>query len=154
MPWITKMSFSSPSPRPDLDPLRDALIMMVDDEPVILQVIQTLLEEGGYTKFVSTSQGLDAIGLLVDRRPDVLLLDLMMPDMDGLQILSRMRTENILRDIPVLVLTSSKDPAAKIRALELGATDFLAKPVDPGELLLRLRNTLNAKAYRDRLANY
>ncbi|MEA3152996.1 MAG: diguanylate cyclase [Betaproteobacteria bacterium] len=151
---MTNFPFSSPTPGADLDPLRGALIMMVDDEPVILQVIQALLEEGGYAKFVSTSQGLDAIDLLLERHPDVLLLDLMMPDMDGLQILSRMRTENILRDIPVLVLTSSKDPAAKMKALELGATDFLAKPVDPGELLLRLRNTLNAKAYRDRLANY
>jgi diguanylate cyclase (GGDEF)-like protein len=139
---------------PDLDALRQALVMLVDDEPVILQVIQTQLEDGGYTKFVTTSQGLEAIGLLEEKRPDVLLLDLMMPDMDGLQILSRMRIENLLKDIPVIVLTSSKDPAAKLKALELGATDFLAKPVDPSELLLRLGNTLSTKIYRDRLANY
>jgi diguanylate cyclase (GGDEF)-like protein len=139
---------------PDLDALRQALVMLVDDEPVILQVIQTQLEDGGYTKFVTTSQGLEAIELLEEKRPDVLLLDLMMPDMDGLQILSRMQIENILKDIPVIVLTSSKDPAAKLKALELGATDFLAKPVDPSELLLRLGNTLSTKIYRDRLANY
>jgi diguanylate cyclase (GGDEF)-like protein len=139
---------------PDLDALRQALIMLVDDEPVILQVIQTHLEDGGYTKFVTTSQGLEAIDLLEEKRPDVLLLDLMMPDMDGLQILSRMQIENILKDIPVIVLTSSKDPAAKLKALELGATDFLAKPVDPSELLLRLGNTLSTKIIRDRLANY
>jgi diguanylate cyclase (GGDEF)-like protein len=139
---------------PDLDALRQALVMLVDDEPVILQVIQTQLEDGGYTKFVTTSQGLKAIDLLEEKRPDVLLLDLMMPDMDGLQILSRMQIENLLKDIPVIVLTSSKDPAAKLKALELGATDFLAKPVDPSELLLRLGNTLSTKIYRDRLANY
>jgi diguanylate cyclase (GGDEF)-like protein len=134
--------------------LREALIMMVDDEPVILQVIQTLLEDGGYRKFIATSQSLEAIGVVLDRRPDILLLDLMMPDMDGLEILSRMQIENLLQDTPVIVLTSSKDPAAKLKALELGATDFLAKPVDPSELLLRLGNALAAKAYRDRLANY
>lgn len=138
----------------DLDMLRQALIMMVDDEPVILQVIQTLLEEGGCTNFVATSQGLEAVGLLVEKRPDVLLLDLMMPDMDGLEILSRMQRDNIVKDIPVIVLTSSTDPTVKLKALELGATDFLAKPVDSGELLLRLRNTLAAKAYRERLANF
>jgi diguanylate cyclase len=139
---------------PDLDALRQALVMLVDDEPVILQVIQAQLEDGGYTKFVTTSRGLEAIDLLEEKRPDVLLLDLMMPDMDGLQILSRMQVENMLKDIPVIVLTSSKDPAARLKALELGATDFLAKPVDPSELLLRLGNTLSTKIYRDRLANY
>jgi diguanylate cyclase len=139
---------------PDLDALRQALVMLVDDEPVILQVIQAQLEDGGYTKFVTTSRGLEAIDLLEGKRPDVLLLDLMMPDMDGLQILSRMQVENMLKDIPVIVLTSSKDPAARLKALELGATDFLAKPVDPSELLLRLGNTLSTKIYRDRLANY
>ena len=148
------MQFPSHTRTADLDALRQALVMLVDDEPVILQVIQTQLEDGGYTKFVTTSQGLEAIDLLEEKRPDVLLLDLMMPDMDGLQILSRMQIENILKDIPVIVLTSSKDPAAKLKALELGATDFLAKPVDPSELLLRLGNTLSTKIVRDRLANY
>jgi diguanylate cyclase (GGDEF)-like protein len=148
------MHFPSHTPSTDIDTLREALIMMVDDEPVILQVIQAQLEDGGYKKFVVTSEALQAIDLLEEKRPDVLLLDLMMPEMDGLQILSRMHVENILKDTPVIVLTSSKDPAAKLKALELGATDFLAKPVDPSELLLRLGNTLSTKIYRDRLANY
>ena len=59
-----------------------------------------------------------------------------------------------MRHVPVIVLTSSTDAETKLKALELGATDFLAKPTDPSELALRLRNTLSAKAYRDRLANY
>jgi diguanylate cyclase (GGDEF)-like protein len=138
----------------DMKKLLDAVVMVVDDEPLNIEVTQIHLEEAGYTKFVSTSDPLQALPLLADRRPDVLLLDLMMPGMSGLEILARMQTENILKDVPTIVLTSSKDPATKLRALELGATDFLAKPVDPSELLLRLRNTLAAKAYRDRLANY
>ena len=134
--------------------LSEAIVMMVDDEPVNIEVIQVHLEEAGYTKFISTSEPLNAVDLLVEHRPDVLLLDLMMPGMSGFDIMVKMATENMLRDIPAIVLTSSKDAATKLKALELGATDFLAKPVDPSELLLRLKNTLAAKAYRDRLANY
>jgi diguanylate cyclase (GGDEF)-like protein len=65
-----------------------------------------------------------------------------------------MAASNVLQDVPTIVLTSSTDSRTKLKALELGATDFLAKPVDSSELVLRLRNTLAAKAYRDRLANY
>jgi diguanylate cyclase (GGDEF)-like protein len=134
--------------------LSEAIVMMVDDEPVNIEVIQVHLEEAGYTKFISTSEPLNAVDLLVEHRPDVLLLDLMMPGMSGFDIMVKMAAENMLRDVPTIVLTSSKDAATKLKALELGATDFLAKPVDPSELLLRLKNTLAAKAYRDRLANY
>jgi diguanylate cyclase (GGDEF)-like protein len=134
--------------------LFEALVMMVDDEPLNIEVTQIHLEEAGYTRFVSTSDPLEAIDIMTEHRPDVLLLDLMMPGMSGLEILAHMDDLNILRDVPTIILTSSKDAAVKLQALELGATDFLAKPVDPSELLLRLRNTLAAKAYRDRLANY
>src|SRR2546421_5041906 len=134
--------------------LLEAVVMMVDDEPVNIEVIQVYLEEAGYTKFLSTSEPLNAVDLLLEHRPDVLLLDLIMPEMSGFEIMAQMETENMLKDVPTIVLTSSKDAATKLKALELGATDFLAKPVDPSELLLRLRNTLAAKAYRDRLANY
>jgi diguanylate cyclase (GGDEF)-like protein len=134
--------------------LRDAVIMMVDDEPIVLEVIEQMLQQGGYTQFRSTSRALEAMDLLTEARPEVLLLDLMMPDMNGLQILSRMRIENVLADVPVIVLTSSTDPALKLKALELGASDFLAKPVDPSELVLRVGNTLASKRHRDRLANY
>jgi diguanylate cyclase (GGDEF)-like protein len=134
--------------------LRDALVMMVDDEPLNIEVTQVHLEEAGYTRFVSTDDPLQALELIDARRPDVLLLDLMMPGMSGFEILERMGASNVLQDVPTIVLTSSTDPRTKLKALELGATDFLAKPVDSSELVLRLRNTLAAKAYRDRLANY
>jgi len=132
----------------------ESVIMMVDDEEVNLDVIQTLLEDAGYRKFVPTSEPLRALEMLAAQQPDVLLLDLMMPEMNGFDILKLMRADDTLRHIPVIVLTSSTDAETKLQALELGATDFLAKPVDPSELALRLRNTLSAKAYRDRLANY
>lgn len=134
--------------------LKSAIVMIVDDEPINIEVTQVYLEEAGYWKFSSTSEPLEAMGLLASKRPDVLLLDLKMPKMSGFEILERMEAENILKDVPTIVLTSSTDAATKLKALELGATDFLAKPVDPSELVLRVKNTLAAKAYRDRLANF
>ena len=148
------MKLESPMGNTDLANLSDALVMMVDDEPINIEVTQIHLEEAGYTRFVSTSDSSEALALIADHRPDVLLLDLMMPGMSGFEILSAMTEANVLKDVPTIVLTSSTDAATKLQALELGATDLLAKPVDSSELVLRLRNTLAAKAYRDRLANY
>ncbi|MGH8532827.1 MAG: GGDEF/EAL domain-containing response regulator [Gammaproteobacteria bacterium] len=134
--------------------LTSGTIMLIDDEPLTLEVVQTFLEEAGYTRFVTTDDPRQAIELLVSRRPDVVLLDLMMPEVSGFDILSRMRADTEMKYTPVIVLTSANDAATKLKALELGATDFLSKPVDPSELRLRVRNTLAFKAYQDRLANY
>jgi diguanylate cyclase len=138
----------------DMNRLLDAIVMMIDDEPLNVEVTQIHLEEAGYNRFVSTCRPLEALAMMRDAKPDVLLLDLMMPELSGFEILEQMECENILKDIPTIVLTSSSDAGTKLKALELGATDFLAKPVDASELVLRLRNTLAAKAYRDRLANF
>jgi diguanylate cyclase (GGDEF)-like protein len=132
----------------------DPVVMMVDDEPLNLEVLQTFLEEAGYREFVACHEPLKALGLVAERHPDVVLLDLNMPEMSGFEIIERMRGDEAMRHVPVIVLTSATDAETKLKALELGATDFLAKPTDPSELALRLRNTLSAKAYRDRLANY
>lgn len=138
----------------ELEKLHNAIIMMVDDEPINLEVTQVYLEDAGFSRFVSTDNPTKVLSLLRTEGPDVLLLDLMMPGMSGFDILNEMQKKNILQDVPTIVLTSSQDPGSKLRALELGATDFLSKPVDPSELALRMRNTLAAKAYRDRLANH
>lgn len=133
---------------------RDAVIMMVDDEPILMELIQAFLEEEGYRHFLLVEDSTKALATLKENRPDVLLLDLMMPEVDGFEILSELRKDEAHRYLPVLVLTSSTDSETKLRALEMGATDFLAKPVDPSELALRLRNTLMVKAYQDQLTHY
>ncbi len=134
--------------------LTDATIMMVDDEPINMEVVQAFLEDAGYQKFILVEKSVEAMNILEEKRPDVLLLDLIMPDVSGFDILSEIRSHFKLKHLPVIILTSSTDTETKLRALELGATDFLAKPVDPSELGLRLRNTLAAKAYIDQLAYY
>jgi len=134
--------------------LFNSSIMVVDDEPINIEIAQMFLEESGYQSFVTTSDSTQAIGLLKEKKPDVVLLDLMMPQVSGFDILTEMQADPKLRYIPVVILTSSDGAETKLKALELGATDFLAKPVDPSELSLRMRNTLAAKAYQDRLAYY
>jgi len=134
--------------------LKAATIMMVDDEPTTLEVLEEFLKGEGYRNFVTITDSRRALDHARSEAPDVLLLDLMMPHVGGLEILRAMRADHALEHVPVIILTSSVDAETKLEALELGATDFLGKPVDPSELALRLRNTLAAKAYQDRLANY
>lgn len=133
---------------------RDSLIMMVDDEPILMGVAQVFLEEAGYSRFILCEDSSAAIDIIKEQSPDVLLLDLVMPGITGFDILFELSKSEETRYLPVIVLTSSSDSETKLKALEMGATDFLAKPVDASELSLRLRNTLTVKAYQDRLANF
>ncbi|MCC6611406.1 MAG: EAL domain-containing protein [Burkholderiales bacterium] len=151
---VSRLLTEDASAAPEAEQAAESLIMMIDDEPINIEVLQTFLRDAGYKKFVSTANPLEAIDLIAQHRPDVVLLDTVMPQMSGFEILKRMRNDDAQRHVPVIFLTPSTDSNTKLKALELGATDFLAKPVDSSELALRLRNTLSAKAYRDRLANY
>jgi len=135
-----------------LQTLRDAKVMIVDDEPIMMDVVQAFLEEVGYSNFLTTDDSSAALDLMLKERPDVLLMDLIMPGKSGFDLLAEIRNEPSLRYLPVIVLTAASDSDTKLQALELGATDFLAKPVDPSELSLRLRNALVFKAYQDQLA--
>jgi len=132
----------------------NSLIMMVDDEPILMDLVQAYLEDWGYKQFMMCEDSSKAIELINAKHPDVLLLDLVMPEVSGFDILKLLRRNEATRYLPVIVLTSSSDSETKLKALELGATDFLAKPVDSSELALRLRNTLTVKAHQDRLADY
>lgn len=134
--------------------IANAKIMLVDDEPINTDVLQTYLEGEGYSNFVTISESVKAIEVMQHEKPDVVLLDLMMPDVSGFDILQMMRDDKALTHIPVVILTSSDDGETKLKALQLGAMDFLAKPVDASELALRLRNTLGAKAYQHHLINF
>jgi predicted signal transduction protein with EAL and GGDEF domain len=151
--WAT--TASSELDEPELrSPLLDAKVMMVDDEPLMTDLIQTHLEDAGYVNFVMTNDPRDALAMLRREDPGVLLLDLMMPQVSGFELLEAIRADRALRYVPVIVLTASTGADSKLRALQLGATDFLSKPVDASELVLRVRNTLAFRQYHDRLINF
>ena len=134
--------------------LKNATIMIVDDEPINIDVVQVFLEEYGYTRFITVSDSTQALATIEKSKPDLLLLDLMMPDVSGFDILKAVRAHSKFSYLPIIILTAATDTENKLKALDLGATDFLAKPLDQSELGLRVRNNLAAKAYQDQLAYY
>jgi putative two-component system response regulator len=129
-------------------------IMIVDDEPINVKVARKYLKLEGYEQFVTTTDSRDAVALVEKERPDVLLLDIMMPHVSGLDILAALRADKRWAHLPVVILTAATDQTTKRRALELGASDFLAKPVDPTELIPRLYNVLTVKRHHDHMEQY
>lgn len=128
--------------------LATAKIALVDDEPTTLDVLAMFLEDAGFENVVLESDARRVLAWVAAERPDTMVLNLRMPEVDGFEILRALQEDPALAAIPVIVLTSATDATTKRRALQLGAADFLAKPVDSSELVLRLRNTLAAAAHR------
>lgn len=134
--------------------IAQARIMMVDDEPINMQVLQLHLEAEGYDNIQTLSDPARAMDALRQDPPDVLLLDLNMPVVSGYDLLTEIRGDSELARTPIIVLTSSNDPETKLKALQLGATDFLSKPVDASELALRMRNTIATRVYEQRIMHF
>jgi putative two-component system response regulator len=129
-------------------------IVIIDDEPINIKVVQKYLKLAGYQQFATTTDATMALDLIRAEQPDVVLLDVMMPGRSGLEILADLRRCERSFDLPVIILTAASDRETKLNALGAGATEFLAKPVDPVELQVRLRNVLVAKAHRDRIKDH
>lgn len=135
-------------------PISDAKIVVVDDEPVNIKVVSRLLKIEGYVQFVTTTDAREALPLIFAESPDLVLLDLMMPHVSGLDILAEMRQDEANRFTPVVILTASTDHETRVEALRSGANDFLNKPIDPSELAPRVGNLIALKRHQDRLQNY
>jgi putative two-component system response regulator len=134
--------------------LCDARIAIIDDESTNIKVVSRLLHLEGYSTFFTTTDARDALGLIETNRPDLVLLDLMMPHVSGLEILRGLRQHSQTHHTPVIILTASTDRDTRIEALREGANDFLNKPVDPSELGPRVGNLLSLKRHQDRLLDY
>lgn len=119
-------------------------ILIIDDSRLIAQFGKSILSGKGHEVFTADS---GEIGLeLADReQPDLILLDVILPGMDGYQICHHLKTRVLSKDIPVIILTSKAEPADKIKGLELGAVDYVTKPFDAGELIARVNTHLRMK---------
>ncbi len=121
-------------------------LVVVDDDPGIVRLLERILKRAGYGNVHGTTDPHEAVRVCAERKPDLVVLDLHMPDLDGFALLGRI-LEHVPEDmyLPVLVVTGDLSPWARQRALSSGAKDFLTKPFDPPEVLLRVRNLLETR---------
>ncbi len=128
-------------------------ILIVDDEPANVTLLERLLGKAGFTQITSTTKPKDGLSMVRHQEPDIVLLDLMMPEIDGFGFMKEVRAESdVLQTLPILVLTADPSPDTKKRALAVGANDFLTKPFDPVEVVLRTNNLLRTRQLTKDLA--
>lgn len=130
-----------------------AKILVVDDDENIRIVLQDILSSEGY-KIFQAGSGAEAVELARKAAPDVILLDIQMPDMDGLEVTRRIKKDPSSARIPVVIVTGLDDVQARVEALRSGADEFLVKPPHVAELNARVRSLVKVKAYHDHLLNY
>jgi putative two-component system response regulator len=120
-------------------------ILVIDDEPVNVALLEDMLAEAGYARVQALTDSRRALDTTNTVAPDLILLDLMMPHVDGFAILDALRSFRSELFLPIIVLTADANEETKRRALKAGATDFLLKPFDHLEVLLRIRNQLETR---------
>jgi putative two-component system response regulator len=120
-------------------------ILVIDDDRMTVTLLEQLLRRHGYRCVLGITDSRNAVDTCTNFDPDLILLDLMMPQVDGFAVLEALRSDASETFLPIVVLTADVTEEAKARALEAGATDFLVKPVSQTEALLRIRNLLETR---------
>ncbi len=123
------------------------IVLIVDDNPLGRENLELLLSRQGYTLTFANS-GAEALAQAVKQPPDLILLDVMMPEMDGFEVCRRLRADPLLREIPVILLTALGDRDSMLVGIEAGADDFISKPFDRTELRTRIKTILRLNRYR------
>lgn len=126
-------------------------IMIVDDEPGNVLLLEQMMIQEGYDSLHSTSDSTQSLKLFAEVQPDLILLDLNMPRMDGFKVMEQLKEVDPQSLVPILVLTALKDEETKLRALRSGAKDFLSKPFDLTEASLRIKNLLEMRMLHQRV---
>jgi len=126
------------------------LILVVDDHPENLAILEADLEEGDY-RVALADGGLSALEQVAARRPDLMLLDVSMPGIDGLEVCRRLRSEPDTADLPIIMVTGRDSPEDIVAGLDVGANDYVTKPIQPETVLARIRTQLRLKRLQDEL---
>jgi two-component system response regulator RpaA len=116
-------------------------ILVVDDEPLVLQTISLILEDAGYSVSMA-SGGKEALDLVTSQRPDLIILDIIMPEINGIEVCRRIRADSFMSRLPIMFLTAKGRPADVVRGLDAGGDDYLIKPFEVIELPARVRALL------------
>ena len=129
------------------------VILVVDDQPQNIELLEAYLVPQGY-EIVKAANGEEALEKLSGNQIDLILLDVMMPGMDGFEVTRRVRQDNTHRLLPIILVTALRETEDRVKGIEAGCDDFISKPVDKMELLARVRSLLKVKAYNDLMSNY
>ena len=129
-------------------------VLVVDDEPRNVRILQIHLNAQGYAVYTA-ADGVEALDIVEEDAPDLILLDINMPKMDGFEVVKRIRANKATEFIPIVMITALRDTREnRIRSIEAGADDFIEKPFDSLEVLARVRSLLRIKEYQDTLAKH
>ncbi|WP_449125610.1 EAL domain-containing response regulator [Pseudomonas viridiflava] len=134
-------------------PETNATILIVDDDVHVRDLLEVLLQNQHYRTQTAES-GEQALEMVEKHAPDLILLDIMMPGMDGYEVASRLKSGKTTSNIPIIMLSALDERSARISGLEAGAEEYLNKPVDSGELWLRVRNLLRLKSFGDYMKDH
>lgn len=116
----------------------EAKVLIVEDEQAIVTLLQYNLEKEGF-EVISTMDGEEAITLVREHNPDIIVLDWMLPSVSGVEICRQLRRDNDLKNIPIIMLSARGEEEDRVRGLDSGADDYITKPFSPGELIARIR---------------
>ena len=125
-------------------------ILIVEDEKDIIKMLEYNLKKDGY-RVIDARDGEDALDLAVREHPDLILLDLMLPGMDGLEVCKALKKESKTSSIPIIMLTAKSQESDKVVGLELGADDYITKPFSPRELMARIKAVLRRATEKEKL---
>jgi PAS domain S-box-containing protein len=129
------------------------VILVVDDQPQNLELLEAFLVPQGY-EIVKAANGEEALGILSANQIDLMLLDVMMPGIDGFEVTRRVRQDKINRLLPIVLVTGLRETEDRLKGIDAGCDDFISKPLNMAELTARVRSLLKVKAYNDLLGNY
>lgn len=145
-PILVSSTASSPTPGNSSRPA----VLLVDDDALSLQMLSASLQGLDY-QLICTIKPADALRFARDRKPHLVLLDVMMADMDGFEVCRRLRSDDQTKDLSIIFLSSLQDPRDRIQGIELGAVDFITKPFDAAEVRARVRRQVELQEERRRL---
>ncbi|MCD0462653.1 response regulator [Roseiconus lacunae] len=129
--------------------ITNSKILVIDDEQIVIDVITAHLNVAGYWNVVGICDSIDAAGRMKQESPDLVLVDISMPDVSGNYLLQIAQEDPILKNVPIIVVTGNESPEIHRRAIDLGAREVLTKPVDPRRLLKRVGHALESKFRSD-----
>lgn len=128
----------------------NGLVLIIDDNKENLKVVGNLLSKNNY-KLALANNGKDALKYLEKKKPDLILLDIMMPQIDGYTICSQIKADNRYQKIPIIFLTAKTEPEDIVKGFETGAIDYITKPFNSKELLARVKTHVNLKKANERI---